>query len=402
LTITIFMVFSCMICRKRIHDTLTAALGRSAVVLLSGPRQSGKTTLAREFLKPDSENYFDLENPLDLIRLEEPYTALSSLNGLVVIDEVQRRPDVFPVLRVLVDRTGSSTHFLILGSASGDLLRQSSESLAGRIENVCITGFTLDETGEDELQNLWLRGGLPPSFTAESIEDSLQWRRSFIQTLLERDLPQWGVSVPATAMGRFWSILAHYHGQTWNSTEAARAMGVSHNTTQKYLDILSDALMVRQIQPFHANIAKRQRKAPKIYIRDSGLLHGLLGLATMRNLLTSPWVGASWEGFALEQVLALIPHDRAFFWGTHQGAEMDLLLQRGTKLYGVEIKRVDAPRVTKSMRISRDDLNLESVIVIYPGDKTFSMGEGMTAVPLKALATLEAIRKSNKQLCNSL
>lgn len=387
------MVFFGMIYRKGIHDALTSALGRTPVVLLSGPRQSGKTTLARDFLKPDSENYFDLENPLDLRRLEEPYTALSPLTGLVVLDEIQRRPDIFPVLRVLADRADSSTHYLILGSASGDLLRQSSESLAGRIETVCITGFTLDETGEDGLRNLWLRGGLPPSYLAESGENSLQWRRSFIQTLLERDLPQWGVSIPATALGRFWSILAHYHGQTWNATEAARAIGVSHNTTQKYLDILTDAFMVRQLQPFHANIAKRQRKAPKIYIRDSGLLHGLLGLATMRDLLTNPAVGASWEGFALEQVLSLVPHDRAYYWSTHQGAEMDLLLQRGTGLLGIEIKRVDAPRVTKSMRISREDLNLERIIVIYPGDKTFSLDDGVKAVPLKALAVPETVRK---------
>lgn len=387
------MVFFGMIYRKGIHDALTSALGRTPVVLLSGPRQSGKTTLARDFLKPDSENYFDLENPLDLRRLEEPYTALSPLTGLVVLDEIQRRPDIFPVLRVLADRADSSTHYLILGSASGDLLRQSSESLAGRIETVCITGFTLDETGEDGLRNLWLRGGLPPSYLAESGENSLQWRRSFIQTLLERDLPQWGVSIPATALGRFWSILAHYHGQTWNATEAARAIGVSHNTTRKYLDILTDAFMVRQLQPFHANIAKRQRKAPKIYIRDSGLLHGLLGLATMRDLLTNPAVGASWEGFALEQVLSLVPHDRAYYWSTHQGAEMDLLLQRGTGLLGIEIKRVDAPRVTKSMRISREDLNLERIIVIYPGDKTFSLDDGVKAVPLKALAVPETVRK---------
>lgn len=387
------MVFFGMIYRKGIHDALTSALGRTPVVLLSGPRQSGKTTLARDFLKPDSENYFDLENPLDLRRLEEPYTALSPLTGLVVLDEIQRRPDIFPVLRVLADRADSSTHYLILGSASGDLLRQSSESLAGRIETVCITGFTLDETGEDGLRNLWLRGGLPPSYLAESGENSLQWRRSFIQTLLERDLPQWGVSIPATALGRFWSILAHYHGQTWNATEAARAIGVSHNTTRKYLDILTDAFMVRQLQPYHANIAKRQRKAPKIYIRDSGLLHGLLGLATMRDLLTNPAVGASWEGFALEQVLSLVPHDRAYYWSTHQGAEMDLLLQRGTGLLGIEIKRVDAPRVTKSMRISREDLNLERIIVIYPGDKTFSLDDGVKAVPLKALAVPETVRK---------
>ncbi len=356
------------------------------LVVLSGPRQVGKTTLAREFLSEDSPNYFDLEDPPSLARLDEPKTALEPLRGLVVIDEVQRRPDLFPILRVLADRRDVPARFLILGSASGDLLRQSSESLAGRLERIEIGGFDLSETGADAADMLWRRGAFPDAFLAESEADSVAWRKDFIQTLLERDFPQWGVRVPATALLRFWTMLAHFHGQTWNAADPARALGVNPSTVRRYLDLLTDAMVVRQLQPWHANVAKRQVKAPKIYLRDSGLLHRLLGMDDERALLTHPRLGASWEGFVLEQVLATEPHDDAWFWATHQGAEIDLILRRGDALWGVECKRADAPRMTPAMRIAMRDLGLSGIAVIHPGTKRYPLADAVEAVPLRALA----------------
>lgn len=354
--------------------------------MLTGPRQCGKTTLARELLDESSVNYFDLEDPTSLARLDEPMTALRPLKGLVVIDEVQRRSELFPALRVLADRKSSPARFLILGSASGDLMRQSSESLAGRVEHVAISGFTLRDLGATEENTLWRRGAFPRAYLASSEKDSITWRKNFINTLLERDLPQWGVRVPAVALQRFWTMLAHYHGQTWNAAEPARALGVSESTTRRYLDLLSDALMVRQLQPWHANIAKRQVKSPKIYVRDSGLLHQLLGITTEKALLSHPKLGASWEGFVIEQVLATEPHDEAFFWGTQQGAEIDLILRRGDRLLAVECKRTDAPRMTPSLRIATTDLELERVAVVYPGTRRYSLADNVEAVPLAALA----------------
>jgi uncharacterized protein len=371
--------------RRDILEGLTSALARSRVVVLLGPRQCGKTTLAREFLSPDSVSYFDLEDPASLARLSEPLTALGPLTGLVVIDEIQRRPDLFPVLRVLADRVGEPARFLILGSASGDLLRQTSESLAGRVESVTIAGFGLAELGADAEARLWLRGGFPRSYLADREADSLSWRKNFIQTLLERDLPQWGVRVPAVALRRFWTMLAHYHGQVWNAADPARALGVSESTTRRHLDLLTDSHMIRQLQPFHANLRKRQIKAPKVYVRDSGLLHQLLGIDSMKALLHHPRVGASWEGFVIEQVLATEPHDEAFFWGTHQGAEIDLILRRGGSLFGIECKRTDSPRVTPSIRHAFDDLGLTRVAVVYPGGKRFPISDQVDAVPLGAL-----------------
>ncbi len=380
-----------MIQRRAIVDRLRAALGRSRVVVLVGPRQCGKTTLARQLVPEDSVNYFDLEDPASLARLDEPMTALGPLEGLVVIDEVQRRPDLFPVLRVLADRRDSRARFLILGSASGDLLRQTSESLAGRMERVAIGGFTLAELGAEAEQRLWLRGGLPLAYLADSEAASVAWRKSFIQTLLERDFPQWGVRVPAVALQRFWTMLAHYHGQTWNAAEPARALGVSESTTRRHLDLLTDALMIRQLQPYHVNISKRQVKAPKVYVRDSGLLHQLLGVESLKAVLTHPKVGASWEGFVVEQVLAAVAHDDAYFWGTHQGAEIDLVLRRGSTLVGVECKRIDAPRMTPSIRIALSDLGLTRLAVVYPGTKRYPLEERVEAVPLSTLATGEPI-----------
>ena len=376
-----------MINRKQWHKRIETALKRSRILTLLGPRQSGKTTLAREFVDEESVNYFDLEDPVSLTRLDEPMTALESLQGLIVIDEIQRRPELFPVLRVLVDRKSFNGQFLILGSASGNLLRQSSETLAGRMETLHLRGFSLQELGKDAQQKHWLRGGFPLSYLARSEADSLAWRKSFIQTLLERDFPQWGIHTAATTLWRFWTMLAHYHGQNWNAAEFARAMSVSESTTRRYLDLLSDAFMVRQLQPWYVNMRKRQVKSPKIYIHDSGLLHQLLGISSERDLLTHPKIGASWEGYVIEEVLSVLQPDDAWFWATHQGAEIDLVLRKNGQMIGVECKRSDAPRMTPSIRTALLDLNLDKVIVVYPGNKRFSLSEQVEAVPLKDFAS---------------
>lgn len=370
---------------------IRTALARSPVVVLTGPRQCGKTTLARRLLREDSLNYFDLEDPVSLARLDEPMTALRPLEELVVIDEVQRLPGLFPVLRVLADRRSRPARFLILGSASGDLLRQSAESLAGRVEHIAIGGFTVREVGADASPTLWRRGSFPLAYLARREQDCVAWRKQFIQTLLERDLPQWGVRVPAIALRRFWTMVAHYHGQTWNAAEPARALGVNESTTRRYLDLLTDALMVRQLQPWHANLRKRQVRSPKVFVRDSGLLHQLLGIDSAKSLASHPKLGASWEGFVVEQILALESHDEAAFWATHQGAEMDLLLRRGDRVFGVECKHADAPRMTPSIRIALEDLGLERVAVVYPGETRYAIADRVEAVPLKALARAEGL-----------
>jgi len=374
------------VARRAILERIREALARAPVTVLTGPRQSGKTTLARQLLAEESANYFDLEDPVSLARLDEPKTALGPLQGLVVIDEVQRRPDLFPILRVLADRRDQPARFLILGSASGDLMRQGSESLAGRLERIEIGGFTLAELGPESTHALWRRGGFPLAYLARTERDSLAWRKQFIQTLLERDLPQWGVRVPAVALLRFWTMVTHFHGQIWNATEPARALGVDPSTTRRYLDLLTDALVIRQLQPWHANLGKRQVRSPKVYVRDSGLLHQLLGLGTEKALMSHPKLGASWEGFVIEQVLASEPHDEACFWATHQGAEIDLLLRRGDRMLGVECKRADAPKLTPSIRIALEDLGLDRVAVVYPGAKRYSLSERVEAVPLETLA----------------
>lgn len=375
-----------MIYRKDLHDRIKEALARNRIVVLLGPRQCGKTTLAREFLNLDSKNYFDLEDPVSLIRLEEPMTALRELEGLVVIDEIQRRAELFPVLRVLADRRPLPARFLILGSASPELLRQSSESLAGRVELITMGGFDLAEVGCAESEKLWLRGGFPDSFTAPNESDSFSWRKNFIQTFLERDLASAGISIEPTALYRFWSMLAHYHGQIWNASEPARSLGVSQPTVRRYLDLLTGFFMVRQLAPWHANLKKRQVKSPKIYFRDSGLLHQILGIRSEKDLLTSPKCGASWEGYVIEEAIQAFNPDESYFWATHNGAEIDLLMVKEGALYGVECKRMDAPRLTTSMRIAMTDLKLERMSVIYPGIKRFPLADGIEAVPLRDLA----------------
>lgn len=359
-----------------------SALRRSRVVALLGPRQCGKTTLAREIVAPDSVNYFDLEDPRSIARLSEPDLALRPLKRVVVIDEIQRRPDLFPLLRVLADRRPLPARFLILGSASPDLLQQSSESLAGRIETVPLEGFRLSDLGAGAQGRHWLRGGFPLAYTARTDADSMIWRRQFLQTFLERDLPQLGITIPALAMRRFWSMVAHYHGQTWNGAELARALAVNESTVRRYLDLMSGVFMIRQIPPWFENLGKRQVKAPKVYVRDSGLLHALLGIGNQRDLEGHPKVGASWEGYAVEDVLKHVRPDEAYYWKTHNGAELDLLLFKDGRRIGVECKRADAPVLTPSMRIALSDLQLDRLYVLYPGEKGYSLGKKAEVVPL--------------------
>jgi predicted AAA+ superfamily ATPase len=375
-----------MIARTTLKNIIQHRLETNRVVALIGPRQCGKTTLAREFVSPASVNYFDLEDPLSLALLDQPMTALQDLTGLVVIDEIQRRPEIFPILRVLVDRIPLPARFLVLGSASPDLLRQPSESLARRISIVTMSGFSIEEVGAQAQNMLWRRGGYPLSFTALSEETSLDWRRDFVRTFLERDIPQFGFNIPSTSLFRFWTLLAHYHGQIWNAAEAARTLEVSQSTARRYVDLLQDLFMVRLLQPWHANLGKRQVKSPKIYLRDSGLLHTLLGIRTERELLLHPRSGASWEGFVIEEVIKAISPDEATFWGTHSGAELDLLLLKDGKRIGVECKRMDAPRLTPSMRSASHDLELSRLLVFYPGSKPYPLAENIQVLPLASLA----------------
>ena len=378
-----------MLPRPAVIEAVETALSRNPVVLLVGPRQCGKTTLARQFVAEDDPNYFDLEDPADLARLDEPMTALGSLEGLVVIDEVQRRPDLFPVLRVLADRPTLPARVLILGSATSELLRQTSESLAGRIERVPMRGFSLSEVGDAQHRKLWLRGGSPRSYLASSMEDSTVWRREFVQTVVERDVPQLGFRLPATTLLRFWTMLAHYHGQIWNAAETARSLGVSEATTRRYLDVLEGLFMVRRLSPWFANLKKRQVRSPKIYIRDTGLLHALLGIRSEKDLLSHPKSGASWEGFVVEEILNAVSPDEAFFWATHNGAELDLLLFRDGRRIGVECKRQDAPRMTRSMRTAIRDLELDHLYVVYPGRKPYDIDERVSVTPLHRLGEVK-------------
>ena len=378
-----------MIARRKELATLRALLRRYPVVGIFGARQVGKTTLARALAAAWSgrATFFDLENPEDLSRLSEPMLALQPLSGLVVIDEIQRLPGLFAVLRVLSDRPRRPARFLVLGSASPELLRQGSESLAGRIAYHELEGFALEEVGPDNGDRLWLRGGLPRAFLASSDALSHEWRREFIRNFLERDLPQLGIGVSSTTLRRFWTMLAHYHGQVWNASEFARSFGVADTTVRGYLDRLTSALVIRQLLPWHENISKRQVRSPKIYIADSGLLHALLNLRTRSDVLGHPKVGASWEGFALDQVVRRLGagSDESFFWATHAGAELDLLIVRGRRRLGFEIKRTAAPAVTPSMRHALADLGLDRLDVIHAGERTFPLGDRIRAVALIGL-----------------
>ncbi len=369
---------------------IEAALRRSPVTAILGPRQCGKTTLARQLARRHGAVYFDLESPGDLRRLENPDLVLGRERRLVVLDEIQTRPELFNVLRVLVDRPSRPPRFLVLGSASPSLVRGVSETLAGRIQFVELSGFDLREAGADSWQRLWTRGGFPRAYLARTSEDSVRWREGFIRTFLERDIPQLGITIPAAALRRFWTMLAHYHGQTWNSSELARSMSLSDKTVRTYLDILTGTFMVRQLQPWHQNLSKRQIKAPKIYLRDSGILHSLLDLHDHRALLGHPGVGASWEGFAIEQVLAAVRPAEAYYWGTHGGAELDLFFIVNGRRYGVEVKFSEAPAITRSMRTALDDLSLDHLWVVYPGRHRYPVDERITAWPLEAVGDLPA------------
>lgn len=386
-----------MIERKGQLDTLRKLLRQHPVVGIIGARQVGKTTLARQLAGGTKGPvfYFDLENPEDLARLGDPMFVLKGLKGLVVIDEIQRYPDLFQVLRVLVDRPRSPSRFLVLGSASPDLLRQGSETLAGRIFYYELKGFSLDEVDIKNHMKLWLRGGFPRSYLARSNAESDEWRRGFIRTFLERDLPQLGITIRASTLHRFWTMLAHYHGQLWNSSEFARSFGVADTTVRNYLDILTSAMVVRQLAPWHENISKRQVKSPKIYIADSGIVHTLLNLRDFRDIESHPKVGASWEGFVLEQIIQKLgaKTEECFFWATYGGAELDLLIVRGRKRIGFEIKRTSSPYFTPSMRSALSDLSLSRLDIIHAGEETFQMGREVRAIALtRLLKDLEPLR----------
>jgi predicted AAA+ superfamily ATPase len=378
-----------VIARVREVETLERLLRRNVVVGILGARQVGKSTLAREVAdrRRGPVMYFDLENDEDVARLSDPLLALKALRGLVIIDEIQHRPELFRTLRVLADRRDRPCRFLVLGSASPDLLKQSSETLAGRIAYHELGGFSLDEVGTRRAERLWCRGGFPRSFLARTDADSMAWRREFVRTFVERDVPGLGIRIAPPTLRRFWTMLAHYHGNVWNSSEFARSFGVADTTVRNYLDLLSSVLVIRQLQPWHANVAKRQVKAPKVYLVDSGLLHALLNLPRQVDVEGHPKVGASWEGFAIGEIAKHLEarFDECFFWATHSGAELDLLVARGGSRRGFEIKHTSSPVVTPSMRSALADLKLDSLDVVHAGDRTFDLAPRIRAVALSRL-----------------
>lgn len=386
-----------MIKRPSSIEQLSNALRRSPVTALLGPRQCGKTTLARMFCQNRNATYFDLESRPDQTRLQNPELVLGGLKGTVILDEIQSMPELFNVLRVLVDRPKNQTRFLILSSVSPELMKKSSETLAGRVEFVELTGFTLAEIKPKDERKLWLRGGFPRSFLASSDMDSASWREGFIRTFLERDIPQLGISIPAAAMRRFWTMLAHYHGQIWNASELGRAMGFSDKTMRGYLDILSGTFMIRQLMPWHENLSKRQVKAPKIYFRDSGILHQLLILTDYKALTGHPRVGASWEGFALEQTLGVLDTRQIYFWSTYSGAELDLFFLHDGRRYGVEFKYSEAPVATKSIHSALETLNLEHLWIVYPGNTQYPVHEKITVLPLQNIGGLKFSKKTKER-----
>ncbi len=377
-----------MVARPHIERRIERFLKTFPVTLLLGPRQCGKTTLAKSIANRREATYFDLEDPLTPLRPEAAALMLKGLHGLVVIDEFQRQPRLFELLRVLADRRPLPARFLILGSASPDLVRGVSESLAGRVAYVDMSGFGLDEVGPAHADTLWLRGGFPDSFLAHDEDGSHRWRMNFIQSFLERDIPGLGIRVPAPALRRFWMMLSHVHGLNWNASDLARSMGVKEDTVRHYLDIMTGSFMIRQLQPWFENTGKRQVRAPKVYFRDSGILHTLLGLRTKSEVLSHPRLGFSWEGFALEEVIRRADAERdAFFYKTHGGAELDLLVRRGGKHFGFEFKYQDAPRMTKSAHVVTKDLKLDRLWIVYPGEHAYPLSEGTEVLPLAQVDT---------------
>lgn len=367
--------------RPRELEAVRARLLRGPVTALLGPRQCGKTTLAQALA---AEHYFDLEDPRSLARLDEPQTALEGLTGTVVIDEVQRKPDLFPLLRVLADRQ-PATRYLLLGSASPDLVKGVSESLAGRVGYQDFGPLAIDETGAGEWRALWLRGGFPRSYLSETDAASALWREDFIRSYLERDIPALGIAIPAETLRRFWVMVSHYHGQVLNLSELGRSFGVSDHTVRRYLEILSGTFMIRLLPPWHANVGKRLVKAPKLYVRDSGLFHTLHTIATPMQLESHPKLGASWEGFALEQAIRLRGVVNPYFWRTHTGAELDLVWQADGVLWGMEFKYQDAPRMTRSLRAVLRDLPLKHVWIVYPGPDAYQLDDAVSVLPVANL-----------------
>ena len=371
--------------RARIHEAFSV----HPAVALTGPRQCGKTTLARAIAADTpGSTFLDLESAVDRRRLQAPEQALAGLSGLVIIDEIQREPALFETLRVLIDRDGNPARFLVLGSASPSLVRGVSESLAGRVGLVDLSGFGLSEIGSGAWRTLWIRGGFPRAYLAPHDRASSLWRQSFVRTFLERDIPQLGITVPAETLHRFWTMMAHYHGQIWNAAEFARALGANEGTARRYLDILTGAFMVRALPPWFANVRKRQVKSPRIYIRDTGLLHTLLTLETGEEVAGHPKVGASFEGFAVEQIVSAFEVSGACFWATHGGAELDLLIMRGGRRYGFECKLSDAPGTTRSMRVSLNDLELAHLWVVYPGDEAYPLDDRISVLPIAGVPEL--------------
>lgn len=377
-----------MIERKVYLTRIQTALRRSRITALLGPRQSGKTTLAQVIAGNTPSTFFDLEFEPDRQALANPYLAMEHLEGLIVIDEIQRAPELFNVLRVLSDRPDMRARWLILGSASPGIVRDASETLAGRIEYIELSGFDISETGADSWNDLWLRGGLPRSFLADSLEDSQVWREDFIRTFLERDIPALGLRLPAPAMRRVWVMLAHQQGQVLNCSRIGRSIGVSDKTVRHYLDILTGAFMIRQLQPWYENVGKRQVKSPKIYLRDSGILHRLLTITNRKDLLSHPAAGASWEGFVIEQLLRSIPEGDKYFWATQSGAEIDLVLKIHGKSVGFEAKFSEHPTSTRSVYNAIESLNLEHVWMIHPGKRSYRINEKTTALPLSMIESL--------------
>ncbi len=375
-----------MVARSQLLESVEREISRFPVVLLLGPRQCGKTTLAREIARICNAHYYDLEDPETPFSPESASITLRALNGLVVIDEFQRMPQLFGLLRVLADRRPLPARFLILGSASPDLVKGVSETLAGRVAYVPMNGFNLAEVGGGAWRNLWIRGRFPDSFLAPDEAHSYDWRQNFIQSFLERDIPQLGIRIPAATLRRFWTMLAHWHGQTWNASELARSLDTRQDTARHYLDILCGAFMVRQLPPWYENVGKRLVKSPKIYFRDTGLLHTLLGLRNLDQVSSHPRLGFSWEGFALEEVIGRLKADKdAYFYKTHGGAELDLLIMRGGKRYGFEFKFQDAPRPTKSMHGVLEDLRLDQLFAVYPGSKGYALDDRIAAMPLDSV-----------------